>query len=620
MPNITRAFRGDPTRTLTLRKKYESELYKRFRKLKGDVRKSIVTNDVFGLVTNQPLNTRQFAFERDPEKVRLFLEWLQKQIDNGILEVYYGTQLGSAIESLWANVYIRTSYEKGVQRAQNEMKNAGYQIPRTATVITAMNLPIHIDRLGLLYTRNYAGLKGITDEMSKQIAEILTESIALGRGPREVANLINDRIDKIGITRARTLARTEMIRAHHQAMIQEMKNWGVVGVRVLAEWVTAGDGRVCPICRPLDGKVYTLEKAENMIPRHPGCVTGDSVIMAPDIKNMMKIKYSGPIVKITLSNGSKVSVSPNHMFMTPDGFVMARFLSNSDYLLYSTETERKIFVNPNYDRNIARIDNVVKSFSESFGMSTERVPLATEDLHGDGVFCDKKIDIINTTSFLVNRFNTKFMEFFSSNNLSSGSILNTFTSFGSFSKLFFRNYSSFGSDVSLSREFFAFFRGCLLKSNDVSLTPISGLDIMPIKTSDYNIAANSKFFSKFFDGVTIVKKSDNFIIIELESVYSNIRSKWKTSFDESIFNSISFFKTEIFSNMRKRFSGHVTPMKIVDVSFDHLKDSFVYDVETLGSIYNVNGVLSSNCRCMVIPLDVTDNKKLMDKVKRKEAA
>jgi SPP1 gp7 family putative phage head morphogenesis protein len=273
LSNINTMFRGDPTRTLTLRKRYESEIYKRFRRLKGDIRTSIVTNDCFALkqpVTNAPLGSRQFAFERDSAKVVLFLEWLQKQVDNNILEVYYGNQLGSSIEEAWMNMYIRTSYEKGIGRGQQEMLSAGYTIPATVSSATAMQMPFHIDRVGLLYTRNFTGLKGITDEMSKQIAEILAEGMATGEGPLELARRINNRVDKIGLTRAKTLARTEMIRSHSDAMLLEFENWGVAGVSVLAEWITAGDARVCPLCKPKQGKIYSLEQAAGMIPFHPG--------------------------------------------------------------------------------------------------------------------------------------------------------------------------------------------------------------------------------------------------------------------------------------------------------------------------------------------------------------
>ena len=67
------------------------------------------------------------------------------------------------------------------------------------------------------------------------------------------------------------LARTEVIRAHHIATIQEYRNWAIEGVIVKAEWMTAGDDRVCPKCEALQGKIFTLDEIELLIPLHPNC-------------------------------------------------------------------------------------------------------------------------------------------------------------------------------------------------------------------------------------------------------------------------------------------------------------------------------------------------------------
>jgi hypothetical protein len=49
-------------------------------------------------------------------------------------------------------------------------------------------------------------------------------------------------------------------------------NWGVWGVNVLAEMVTAGDDRVCEKCEALTlANPYTLEAAMNLLPVHPNC-------------------------------------------------------------------------------------------------------------------------------------------------------------------------------------------------------------------------------------------------------------------------------------------------------------------------------------------------------------
>jgi hypothetical protein len=169
---------------------------KRFIVLKRDVKKSIVDNDAFGFRTqptiNEPISPNQFRFVRDPEKVVLFLQWLQKQIDKGILDLYYGIQVGEAVEQQWTNLYVRAAYEKGIERARIELVNAGYALSEAALAGALISPPIHIDRIGLLYTRVFNGLKGITDEMSKQISTILAEGMSRGEGPLEIARRIRN--------------------------------------------------------------------------------------------------------------------------------------------------------------------------------------------------------------------------------------------------------------------------------------------------------------------------------------------------------------------------------------------------------------------------------------------
>ncbi len=289
---INALLKGDPTRTLTLRRRFEADLVRRFKRIRKDISASIDPNDAFGLrevdhtlpgiQIYEALPPKAFAFDRDPAKINKFMEWLNIQINEGVLEIFPGQQVGTAIEDAWTNKYIQSAYQQGILRARQELRKKGYDVPvddrLTGTIQAGFNQPFHIDKVGAIYTRTYRGLKGITDEMDKQISSVLAQGIAEGRGPKELAKTIVDRVDKIGITRARILARTEVIRAHHTATIQEYRNWGVEGVSVLAEWSTAGDGRVCERCSAMARKdnglgrgIYTLDQISGLIPLHPQC-------------------------------------------------------------------------------------------------------------------------------------------------------------------------------------------------------------------------------------------------------------------------------------------------------------------------------------------------------------
>jgi SPP1 gp7 family putative phage head morphogenesis protein len=284
----------DPTRTTTLRNAFASVMGRRFRTIRGLIRKALVDDDVFGLqnpTINADLGQRAFAFETDAGKVDAFMRWLNKQVNANVLELQTIQRVGGSVNEAWSNLYIRDGYKRGVQRARYEMGKAGMQVPtigETGGISVSMQQPFHVDRLGLLFTRTYNDLKGITDAMSMQISRVLTQGMSDGDYPCLLARKLNAAIKSggtdLGLTdtlgryipaerRARILARTEIIRAHHAAMIQEYANYAVEGVKIKAELVTAGDKRVCSRCSDLElkGTVYTLKEARNMIPVHPQC-------------------------------------------------------------------------------------------------------------------------------------------------------------------------------------------------------------------------------------------------------------------------------------------------------------------------------------------------------------
>ena len=296
---INNILQFDPTRTLTLRKAFVADMDRRFNALKRLIKTSIVGNDCFGLVTSAtPFSALaaatpgQFRFDRSAAKVEGFMKWLQEQEKVGVLELVQKSRIGAPVEALWANVYIDTAYQRGIRRGREELRKQGVDIPTFGSsqlrdpVIAAFNQPIHADRVGLIYSRVFSDLKGITSAMDTQISRVLAQGLAEGRNPRELARVLIQTIDgkgeKLALTdtlgryvpaqrRAQMLARTEVVRAHHAANIQEYRNAGIEGVTVMAEWSTAGF-KVCPVCIDFAKKgPYTLDEIEFMIPAHPAC-------------------------------------------------------------------------------------------------------------------------------------------------------------------------------------------------------------------------------------------------------------------------------------------------------------------------------------------------------------
>jgi SPP1 gp7 family putative phage head morphogenesis protein len=326
IPNISQYFFLvnviDPTKTITLRQRFVRDMNSRFFRLMADVKEAIVDLDAFGLkkeavkVNASGLSTGAFDFPTNSRKIDAFTEWMDSKAREYILAqgtsgMRLSGQIGTgmtdieAARKVWINTYLDSAYQQGIRRARQELRKKGVEIDEGQMggdpIKVAFNGPIHADRIGMIYTRAYTSLKGITAEMESAVSDVLAMGLAEGRGPKQIARILDRTItgrgedlgivDKLGRRidskrRAEVLARTETIRAHHAANIGEYRAAGAMGISVLAEHLTAGDGRVCPKCAPLNGKKYTLEEAEYIIPVHPQC----RCVAIPYIEDTPEIK------------------------------------------------------------------------------------------------------------------------------------------------------------------------------------------------------------------------------------------------------------------------------------------------------------------------------------------
>lgn len=301
-----RSSASDPTATKQIRKRYEGEMYRRFRKLKGAILKTVVELDAFGLKENggrvrsqvAALTERErelmanvpgqdagidisppeaspgaFDFPADEDKIDEFNEWLDTQVDRGILERGKHTGRTTAASRSWQNAYIRSAYERGVEHADEALVEQGV-IPPEQTLDDVFRATKHVDGAGILYTRAFSELDAVTQDMARDMTRELTEGFTQGENPRKIARRLNDRVDKVGLHRGRMIARTETIRAHNEAGLNRYEDMGdrLDGVTTVAEHTTAGDNRVCPECQFLNGRRYnSISNARGRIPVHPNC-------------------------------------------------------------------------------------------------------------------------------------------------------------------------------------------------------------------------------------------------------------------------------------------------------------------------------------------------------------
>lgn len=260
----------DPTHTVMIRRAFDAEMVRRFKRLRRSIVTTIDGNDAFGLRVNDPAGAFAFAFPRSGDKVTAFMDWLAREQAAAIFDLSTGAPLRSAAQQAWSNVYVDSAYRRGIRQASNELRGAGARIS-DSWIASAFNRPVHAERAGLIYTRSFNELRGITEAMDAQISRELAKGLIEGRGPQSIARGIAERVDKIGITRARVLARTEVIAAHAGGTLNTYREAGLEGVTVAAEFQTARDFSVCPQCAALQGQTFTIDEADGVIPVHPNC-------------------------------------------------------------------------------------------------------------------------------------------------------------------------------------------------------------------------------------------------------------------------------------------------------------------------------------------------------------
>lgn len=275
--------RADPSRTLDVRKAYQKELERRFKRIKGEVWKAIVVEDALGLLPTNPLKADgrtvtnvSWRFSPDPEKIRQFNAWIRRVAEDVILRE----------DDAW-EAFIRQGYERGAGRAFDDTNRARrwspgegdfYRGSRQEFLRSSFAQPVSVTRLQTLVGRNLNELEGLTEEMVRQTTRTLADGLVRGISPREIGAELAQRVD-VGLSRATTIARTEIIRAHADGQLISLELMGVEEVGVMVEWSTSklgetalGNPSPCPLCEPMEGTVLRIEEAKGMIPRHPNCM------------------------------------------------------------------------------------------------------------------------------------------------------------------------------------------------------------------------------------------------------------------------------------------------------------------------------------------------------------
>jgi len=251
----------DPTRTLTIRRRSASQIQRRFKRVKK--RLSTFMSTSTNLITNEG---QDFTFVRDASKLTQFAIWFETVLDEEIMRIDNGFEK----KDHWLNVSIGEAYIRGALKTRSGVERLTTKLNKVENYNPLLN-NAHVERSELIFERAFENLSGVSKTTADQVRRVLAEGILQGKNPAVVAREMADRVEKIGITRAKLISRTEIVESHNTASITEAKILAEeTGQNIQMRWLTALDERVRSSHAPRHNQIYEFDTAQALI-GEPNC-------------------------------------------------------------------------------------------------------------------------------------------------------------------------------------------------------------------------------------------------------------------------------------------------------------------------------------------------------------
>jgi hypothetical protein len=250
---------SEPTNTYTTQQQFAQRLRGTLARINAKIREAVGERDLFSLQDEalaDDVPDKVFEFPTDRRKIAGFLVWLREQLDENFLDVVGPDR----------NQFIRKAYAAGIRNAADQLSELDVAFLQEDTD-TLVGRPIHRSSLQELYTRAYGQLVSVRDDIAQDVRDTLLSGFREGKGPREIARTLTDRVDSIGKHRSTMIARSEVINAHSEGTLTTVEEANRTSEREAAvthgEWDAANDSRTCAFCRALDGTRLTVSEMRN---------------------------------------------------------------------------------------------------------------------------------------------------------------------------------------------------------------------------------------------------------------------------------------------------------------------------------------------------------------------
>lgn len=197
----------DPTGADSLERKAMKDFARRMKKV------SKIYRDALGKLSTSPAVNAKYEYLLNPSILSIILADASYLVDQVLLE--------GGEYNLWFYEYVDLAAEKGTGQAFANLSRQSpvYAAGRESLAAILINEPYQ-RRMAFVNARIFEEMKGLSSEVKRDMARVLTDGVGRGLNPREVARNLTKQIG-IERRRANRIARTEIPTALRRARWDE---------------------------------------------------------------------------------------------------------------------------------------------------------------------------------------------------------------------------------------------------------------------------------------------------------------------------------------------------------------------------------------------------------------
>ncbi|MFY3770056.1 phage minor head protein [Providencia manganoxydans] len=205
-------------------------------------------------IPSEPVVNKKYQFDLDPNYLSIILRDGELMVDEVLLQ-------GGEFNNFFFNEYVSTAYERGTAQeyANLAQQSTAYAATQQSVATILLSEPYQL-RMALVRARVFEEMKGLSAQIKADMARILTDGIARGLNPREVARNLNEQ-SGIEIRRANRVARTEITTALRRARMDEADEASeVLNLETRQVHISALSPTTRPNHASRHGKIFTTDE------------------------------------------------------------------------------------------------------------------------------------------------------------------------------------------------------------------------------------------------------------------------------------------------------------------------------------------------------------------------